>query len=113
MMRTRTDPGRLCYQLTAGSDNRALASGVAICIDIHNARPKSLRPRRINRRGIDYGRITMSLAKIFLGVATAAVLSIGTAAAQTEVKLGHVGAPGSLFDLTSQEFAKRANSKLG
>jgi tripartite ATP-independent transporter DctP family solute receptor len=55
----------------------------------------------------------MSLSKILLGVAAAAVLSIGTAAAQTEVKLGHVGSPGSLFDLTSQEFAKRANAKLG
>lgn len=55
----------------------------------------------------------MSLAKILLGVAAAGFLSIGTAAAQTEVKLGHVGSPGSLFDLSSQEFAKRANAKLG
>ncbi len=30
-----------------------------------------------------------------------------------EVKLGHVGEPGSLFDATGQEFAKRANAKLG
>ncbi len=44
----------------------------------------------------------MSLTKIFLGVATAAGLSIGTAAAQTEVKLGHVGEPGSLFELSSR-----------
>jgi len=29
-----------------------------------------------------------------------------------EVKLGHVGEPGSLFDATGQEFAKRANAKL-
>ena len=43
----------------------------------------------------------------------AAVLSAGTAAAQTEIKFGHVGAPGSLFDLSAHEFAKRANAKLG
>ena len=35
------------------------------------------------------------------------------AAAQTEIKFGHVGEPGSLFDLSAQEFAKRANAKLG
>ena len=35
------------------------------------------------------------------------------AAAQVEVKLGHVGEPGSLFDQTAQEFARRANAKLG
>ena len=55
----------------------------------------------------------MSLPKTFLSIATAAVLSIGTAAAQTEVKFGHVGSPGSLFDQSAQEFAKRANAKLG
>ena len=35
------------------------------------------------------------------------------AIAQQEIKLGHVGEPGSLFDLSAQEFAKRANAKLG
>jgi tripartite ATP-independent transporter DctP family solute receptor len=30
-----------------------------------------------------------------------------------ELKLGHVGGPGSLFELSSEEFAKRANAKLG
>jgi tripartite ATP-independent transporter DctP family solute receptor len=46
-----------------------------------------------------------------------AVLASGllssTAFAQTEIKLGHVGEPGSLFDRTAQEFAKRANERLG
>lgn len=32
---------------------------------------------------------------------------------QIEIKLGHVGAPGSIFALSSEEFAKRANAKLG
>lgn len=41
-------------------------------------------------------------------------LFAATASAQTlEIKLGHVGEPGSLFDVTSQEYAKRANAKLG
>lgn len=48
-----------------------------------------------------------------LTFAVASMLSIGTAAAQTEIKFGHVGEPGSLFDLSAQEFAKRANAKLG
>ena len=33
--------------------------------------------------------------------------------AQTEIKLGHVGEPGSLFQKSADEFAKRANAKLG
>jgi tripartite ATP-independent transporter DctP family solute receptor len=32
--------------------------------------------------------------------------------AQTEIKLGHVGEPGSLFQLSADEFAKRANARL-
>src|SRR5581483_9120556 len=55
----------------------------------------------------------MSLPKFLLGLAAAALLSIGSAAAQTEIKFGHVGEPGSLFDQSAQEFAKRANAKLG
>jgi TRAP-type transport system periplasmic protein len=41
------------------------------------------------------------------------MFSAGAAQAQTELKLGHVGEPGSLFAQSSDEFAKRANSKLG
>ncbi len=36
-----------------------------------------------------------------------------TAFSQTEIKLGHVGEPGSLFAKSSEEFARRANAKLG
>jgi tripartite ATP-independent transporter DctP family solute receptor len=46
-------------------------------------------------------------------VALAAMVFAGGAGAQTELKFGHVGAPGSLFDKSAQEFAKRANEKLG
>jgi tripartite ATP-independent transporter DctP family solute receptor len=55
----------------------------------------------------------MPLAKMLLTVAFATALSLGSAAAQTEIKLGHVGEPGSLLEMTSQEFAKRANAKFG
>jgi TRAP-type transport system periplasmic protein len=54
----------------------------------------------------------MQLTKSLLSLAFATALS-ATAIAQTEVKFGHVGEPGSLFDQSSQEFAKRANAKLG
>ena len=46
----------------------------------------------------------------------AAALAAGfamPAAAQMELKLGHVGGPGSLFELSANEFARRANEKLG
>ncbi len=45
-------------------------------------------------------------------LAAAVVVGATTARAEIEIKLGHVGEPGSLFDQTSQEFAKRANAKL-
>jgi tripartite ATP-independent transporter DctP family solute receptor len=41
------------------------------------------------------------------------VLFAHAAPAQTELKFGHVGNPGSLFAKSAEEFAKRANSKLG
>ena len=44
-------------------------------------------------------------------VATA--LFTSNAIAQTELKLGHVGEPGSLIGAAADEFAKRANAKLG
>ncbi len=55
----------------------------------------------------------MRHVKIMLTCAIATLLLIASAAAQTEIKFGHVGKPGSLFDLSAQEFAKRANAKLG
>ncbi|MDP1536652.1 MAG: TRAP transporter substrate-binding protein [Burkholderiales bacterium] len=43
----------------------------------------------------------------------ACVLLAQTVAAQTEIKFGHVGEPGSLFAQSAEEFAKKANAKLG
>jgi TRAP-type C4-dicarboxylate transport system substrate-binding protein len=36
-----------------------------------------------------------------------------SAVAQTEIKFGHVGEPGSLFAASADEYARRANAKLG
>jgi len=47
------------------------------------------------------------------GAALFAAAFIQPAAAQTEIKLGHVGEPGSLFALSAEEFARAANEKLG
>jgi TRAP-type transport system periplasmic protein len=46
-------------------------------------------------------------------VAAALAAFAGPLAAQTEIKFGHVGEPGSLFAASAEEFAKRANAKLG
>ena len=50
--------------------------------------------------------------RAFLASAAAATLSAGSAAAEIEIKLGHVGEPGSLIGMQADEFAKRANAKL-
>ena len=42
-----------------------------------------------------------------------AALGVAPALAQTEIKLGHVGEPGSLFAASAEEYAKRVNAKLG
>jgi tripartite ATP-independent transporter DctP family solute receptor len=48
------------------------------------------------------------LVPALLGIAVAGQ----AAAAELELKFGHVGAPGSLFAASADEFAKRANAKL-
>ena len=53
----------------------------------------------------------MKVSKLFAALAMAALA--GPAAAQTEIKFGHVGEPGSLFAASAEEFARRANEKLG
>lgn len=55
----------------------------------------------------------MSPLKLLAAAVVASALSVASASAQTEIKFGHVGEPGSLFDQSAQEFAKRANAKLG
>lgn len=49
----------------------------------------------------------------FIVASAFALLVIPTSQAETiELKFGHVGAPGSLFALSAEEFAKRANEAL-
>jgi tripartite ATP-independent transporter DctP family solute receptor len=47
-----------------------------------------------------------------LAATLAACLFTTAGFAQTEIKLGHVGEPGSIFAASSEEFAKRANARL-
>jgi TRAP-type C4-dicarboxylate transport system substrate-binding protein len=56
-------------------------------------------------------RATRRAALVIVAAACAALAS-PDALAQTEIKLGHVGEPGSLFQKSADEFAKRANAKL-
>jgi len=58
----------------------------------------------------------MVLGRLFAGLLAACALAAGATAARAqgiEIKLGHVGEPGSLFAQSAEEFAKRANAKLG
>ncbi len=56
-------------------------------------------------------RSLRSFAVAALGCASL-LMAMSPAFAQLEVKLGHVGEPGSLFQQSADEFAKRANAKL-
>ena len=50
-------------------------------------------------------------AKWLIAAVLASALA-APAAAETELKFGHVGEPGSLFELSANEFAKRVNAKM-
>ncbi len=56
-------------------------------------------------------RLAGAIAAAGIGLAATFVAAV-PAHAQQEIKLGHVGEPGSLFQLSADEFAKRANAKL-
>ncbi|MBS9402712.1 TRAP transporter substrate-binding protein [Halomonas sp. TRM85114] len=49
----------------------------------------------------------------FVTASLALSMTPGLGMAQTELQFGHVGNPGSLFDTSANEFAKRANERLG
>jgi TRAP-type C4-dicarboxylate transport system substrate-binding protein len=49
----------------------------------------------------------------FAVLAASAFAVAGNASAQMELKFGHVGEPGSLFAASAEEYAKRANARLG
>jgi TRAP-type transport system periplasmic protein len=58
-------------------------------------------------------RRTFFRTAVAAAVSSGFALATGSAIAQTEIKFGHVGEPGSLFTASAEEFAKRANAKLG
>jgi tripartite ATP-independent transporter DctP family solute receptor len=51
--------------------------------------------------------------KLLASVLFAGSLFASAASAQTEIKLGHVGEPGSLLALSAEEFARKVNEKVG
>ena len=55
----------------------------------------------------------MKLIRIITAAAIAVGLSGPAWAEKMALKFGHVGAPGSLFAMSVEEFAKRANARLG
>ena len=55
----------------------------------------------------------MKYQHLFSITLLAASFAAVPALAQVEIKFGHVGNPGSLFSKSADEFAKRANDKLG
>src|SRR3989344_5894995 len=56
----------------------------------------------------------MKLSRLLIAAAAFALFGAPAAFAQgLEIKVGHVGEPGSLFEISANEFAKRANAKLG
>ncbi|MEM6548352.1 MAG: TRAP transporter substrate-binding protein [Pseudomonadota bacterium] len=55
----------------------------------------------------------MKLKTILMGAATALLMTTPALADKLTLKFGHVGAPGSLFEASVNEFASCANGKLG
>ncbi len=58
-------------------------------------------------------RRLIALRMVAAAACGALLFAAGPVLAQTEIKLGHVGEPGSLFQKSADEFARRANAKLG
>jgi len=55
----------------------------------------------------------MSTHRFLRALALSTLAFAAPAFSQTEIKFGHVGEPGSLFAASADEFARRANAKLG
>ena len=58
--------------------------------------------------------LTSARRRWLIGAASViTAVAAGPALAQMEIKFGHVGEPGSLFAASAEEFARRANARLG
>ncbi len=55
----------------------------------------------------------MQARTLWRALAATALFAALPSLAQLEIKFGHVGNPGSLFAASAEEFAKKANAKLG
>ena len=70
--------------------------------------------RRTGRAG--RSRPTRARRTLAIALATAALISVecggGAESGLVELSLGHVGSPGSLYDVTANEFARRVNERL-
>ncbi len=55
----------------------------------------------------------MRIYKLIAVFVLAAMVALPAQAEKIVLKFGHVGKPGSLFDMSANEFAKRANARLG
>lgn len=53
------------------------------------------------------------LIQFIMSVGLLSLVAISATEAATTIRLGHVGEPGSLMEATANEFAKRANERLG
>ena len=53
-----------------------------------------------------------AMACLILSIVPVAQAGSAEKAAPTEIQLGHIGTPGSLYELTAAEFAKRVNEEL-
>ena len=54
----------------------------------------------------------MKVLKLFAGLILAIGIAVPASAAEITLKYGHVGAPGSLFAVSVEEFAKRVNTQM-
>jgi TRAP-type transport system periplasmic protein len=55
----------------------------------------------------------MRMKQLILGLVGFALMATPALSADMELRFGHVGKPGSLFAMSAEEFARRANEKLG
>jgi len=53
------------------------------------------------------------MKQLILGLVGFALMATPALSADMELRFGHVGKPGSLFAMSAEEFARRANEKLG
>ena len=79
--------------------------------NLENARNDGMKNRLTSMLDIEHPLIQAPMAGV-QGSALALAFGSRAALAQIELKLGHVGEPGSLFQKSGDEFAKRANAKL-